>query len=59
MKYLAPNHHLCIKYIATYAAVIWFPNALPSSIVKLQPIRNTTFRISTKMASVSHLRSES
>ncbi|KAF2359541.1 hypothetical protein FHG87_009713, partial [Trinorchestia longiramus] len=47
-----------INSIVTYTAPIWFPNASPSSIAKLQTIQNTALRIASgshKMASTSHL----
>ncbi|KAF2360279.1 Reverse transcriptase domain [Trinorchestia longiramus] len=50
-----------INSIVTYAAPIWFPNASPSSIAKLQTIQNTALRIASrshKMASASHLHRE-
>ncbi|KAF2355087.1 Ribonuclease H domain [Trinorchestia longiramus] len=50
-----------INSIVTYAAPIWFPNASPSSIAKLQTIQNVALRIASgshKMASASHLHRE-
>jgi len=50
-----------IKSIITYAAPIWFPNASPSSVAKLQIIQNAALRIATgchKMAFSSHLHSQ-
>ncbi|KAF2344177.1 Reverse transcriptase domain [Trinorchestia longiramus] len=50
-----------INSIVTYAAPIWFPNASPSSIAKLQTIQNAALRIASgshKMASASHLHRE-
>ena len=45
----------------TYAALIWFPNAPFSGVLKLQRIQNSALRLSTgslKMASQSHFHSE-
>ncbi|KAF2365058.1 Reverse transcriptase domain [Trinorchestia longiramus] len=50
-----------INSIVIYAAPIWFPNAPPSSIAKLQTIQNATLQIASgshKMASTSHLHRE-
>jgi hypothetical protein len=50
-----------IKSLITYAAPVWFPNASPSAISKLQTIQNSALRIATgslQMASASHLHSE-
>ncbi|KAF2347267.1 Reverse transcriptase domain [Trinorchestia longiramus] len=60
-KNIILTYKALINSIATYAAPIWFPNAFPSSIAKLQTIQNATLRIATgshKMASTSHLHRE-
>ena len=50
-----------IRSLFTYATPIWFPNASPSSIQKLQRIQNSALRISTgcvKMSPIDHLHAE-
>ncbi|KAF2350571.1 Reverse transcriptase domain [Trinorchestia longiramus] len=50
-----------INSIVTYAAPIWFSNASPSPIAKLQTIQNAALRIASgshKMASASYLHRE-
>ena len=50
-----------IRPLFTYAAPIWFPNAPPSGVLKLQRIQNSALRIATgslRMASHDHLHSE-
>ena len=51
-----------IRSLFTYASPIWFPNASPSSISKLQSLQNSALRTATgcvKMASSDHLHAES
>ncbi|KAF2349061.1 Reverse transcriptase domain [Trinorchestia longiramus] len=58
---IALTYKALINSIVTYAAPIWFPNASPLSIAKLQTIQNAALRIASgshKMASASHLRRE-
>ena len=51
-----------IQSLFTYAAPVWFPNASPSSIAKLQTLQNSALRTATgcvKMTSIPHLHEES
>ena len=50
-----------IRSIVTYAAPIWYPNASPSNIQKLQSLQNSALRIATgcvKMTDPHHLHTE-
>ncbi|KAF2348308.1 Reverse transcriptase domain [Trinorchestia longiramus] len=58
---IAVTYKAFINSIVTYAAPIWFPNASPSSIARLQTIQNAALRKASgshKMASASHLHRE-
>ena len=58
---LVATYKALIDSIFSYAAPIWFPNASPSSITKLQTIQNAALRIATgcpMMASADHLHME-
>ena len=50
-----------IRSLITYACPIWFPNAKPSSLNRLQTLQNAALRIATgcvKMTSIGHLHAE-
>ena len=50
-----------IQSLFTYASPVWFPNASPSAIAKLQIVQNSALRTATgcvKMASSGHLHAE-
>ena len=51
-----------IQSLFTYASPIWFPNASPSAIAKLQLVQNHALRTATgcvRMTSIAHLHAES
>ena len=50
-----------IRSLFTYCAPIWFPNASPTSLNRIQSIQNAALRTATgnvKMASIGHLHAE-
>ena len=55
------TYKLLIRSILHYAAPVWFPNAAPSNIEKLQRIQNQALRIATgciKRTPIDHLHEE-
>ena len=55
------TYNALIETLFTFCAPIWYPNASPASIERLQAIQNEAMRIATgchKMSAVSHLHQE-